>query len=105
MQLNNAEIFLTVQIEGSLASRGKYENAGEAGVKVIDSPKFLKCSFNTTLNNQFVKYAISDESIPKKVFGVGYWNRMSPLKRLTWHIDKYVNDLFPNREYQFTVLD
>ena len=129
MNIKSAEIALTIRLEGRLASRGRYESfvkTDENGKKVISIdrdkdgnieknevivlktlqlPSHHESSTNMKLNNEFVRFAISDDSRPKKQISAGMWKKMPEKVRLKFHIAKYVDDLYPGAEYSYVILE
>ncbi len=129
MKYTNAEVSLTVKTEGCIALRGNYQAAQKVDndgkkiisierdsitreqiktpaiqLKTIQLPKYHDCSSHTILNNQFVRWALSDDSRPKDM-SAGYWKRMPDKIKIKFHVDKYVKDLFGKVEYKFTILE
>jgi hypothetical protein len=128
MNYQNAEVTLTVKTEGPIALRGKYESSpkvdengkpvfsiekndkGEIvkdpvyAVKTIQLPKFNEASHSTTLNNSFVKWAISDDGKPRKVSAT-HWKNLTPKMKLQYHIKQYVVDLYGQAEFEYTILE
>jgi len=128
MKYTESEISLTVQTEGCLALRGKYESHPKLDdqgnpvfsiernakneiernpvfqVKTVQLPKYHNCSIGTKLNNHFVQWALSNESKPKTL-SAGYWNKMSDRQRLHFHVTKYVSDLYGDAKFNYTILE
>lgn len=128
MNYQNAEVSLTVVTEGPIALRGKYEVApktdeqgkqifsiekndkGEIvrdavyALKTTQLPKFNETNFATTLNNNFVQWAISEDGKPRKV-SASHWKILPAKVRLQYHIKKYVTDLYGNAEFRYTILE
>ncbi len=129
MNLKNSEVLLTINLAGALASRGRYNaftKVDENGKKVvaigrdkdgnieksevivlqtIQLPSYHDSSLNTKLNNEFVRFAISEDSRPKKSISAGMWKKMPEKVRLKYHIAKYVDDLYPGCEYSYVILE
>ena len=130
MDYKNTTISVTIQLESSLSLRGKYEatqKVDDKGNKVfevwrnkIDNsierlpvfnlkttqlPKYHNCQLNTTLNEQFCAWAVSDDARPKKTVSVPWWNKLSKTNRLKMAVAQYVADLYgQNAEYSFQIL-
>ena len=129
MKYTNAEVSLTINLEGRIALRGNYQasqkvdndgkkiiaierdpitgeqiKAPAIQLRTIQLPKYHDCTSHTVLNNQFVRWALSDDSRPKDM-SAGYWKRMPDKIKIKFHVDKYVKDLFGKVEYKFTILE
>ena len=129
MKYQESEISLSVIIAGELASRGKYEarqKVDEKGNKMYEMWKnpydgtFERlpviqlrttqlqtqkdCTHCTKLNNSFVQWALSDDSRPKDV-SAGYWNKMNEKNRIHFHVRKYVQEMFGDVKFSYTILE
>lgn len=130
MQYENAEVLLTVKTEGAIALRGDYkaeaktdEKTGKpiyslernmSGELVKEQvfnlrtkrlPLHHECNQQITLNNQFVKWAMSDDARPRKV-SAPWWKKLSNKNRIIFHVNKYVEDMFgKGYEFTYTILE
>ena len=118
MNYTNAEVVLSVDIAGAQATRGSYEfsktnvnyfttdngtkeKVPVGTVKTLVAPVYHECSFGVKLNSQFVNWAISEESRPKKKVSAGYWKNLTRPARLKYHIAKYVDDMFGSANFSY----
>ncbi len=120
MDYKNAEVALTVALGGARAIIGQYEfkQTGIAIEKtesgIVKSPvgnliiKQLPVNHNAevrvTLKSDFVNFAVSDESAPRKA-QPGFWKNLSKKNRLKYHIEKYVGDVYGGGSYEYQVLE
>lgn len=122
MDYNNTEVALTVYRGGAQALRGSYEfkQTGIAFEKAEDGtigkfpvgnliikqlPVFHEDTLRTTLKNDFVKFALSDESRPQKAVSARFWQNLSKKNRLKYHIEKYVQDLYGDAEFTYEIME
>lgn len=128
MNYKNAEINLTINLEGCLATRGKHavspklddkgkqvfsiekNDKGEIvkepvfSLKTLQLPKTSECTFVTNLSNEFVQWALSEESKPKKA-SFQFWKNLPLKAKLHYHIKKFVEDQHGKVEFSYTVLE
>lgn len=121
MNYKTAEIVLTIQLEGRLATRGEYEakkviaiERNDSGaieknevirIQTVKLPCFHECSTSVKLNNNFVRHAISDDGRPKRTISAGMWNKMSPSVKVNLHIAKFADDMYPGCEYSYVIIE
>lgn len=128
MQIKNGKVFLTIELEGRITSRGKYESkqkVDSTGKKVVSIEKDIngtiqrndvfelrtlqlpstsKAAFSVTLGSEFVNFAISEESRPKKI-SAPMWAKLPEKARLVFHVKKYAADLYPGHEFSFSIIE
>lgn len=121
MNYENAEIHLSINLQGGIASRGNYEfkQSGYSWEKVDGKmektpigtlkttvlPKNHECFKSTTLRSQFVNWAISDDARPKREMSAKYWKNLSAKNRLKFHINKYVESTHGDVEFSFEIIN
>ena len=102
---NVTEVDLTVHFRGSQVQAGSYETTvskteeGEVtALKVLDTPSFAKVTQHISLNESFVKGALSEPPKGMKMKLIN-WLGIPEEERLKIHIHRYADDLFPNRKF------
>lgn len=125
----NTTISLSINLQASLATRGKYEASVKTDdqgkvvsqiernsegkmeksdviqLRTIQLPKNHNCEIHTVLNESFCAWAVSDDARPKKTVSVPWWNKLSPKNKLKMAVQQYVWDLYGrDAEFSFQIL-
>ncbi len=114
--LKDSTVIIIFPLPGALLSYGKYEyrertTSGkiitpEQRLFTTEHPVYDNCYKRIILSSDFVNYAISQESRPKRgdnFKAYTFWKVMSEYDRLQYHILKYVNDNNSDR-YDYVIL-
>ena len=128
MNLDNAEIALSIDLQGALASRGhntiepKLDENGKpvmlkaigtnnkvstypaVTLKSIKQAVFHQAAKSVTLGERFVQHAISSKGKPHTIDKAA-WNNMSQKKRLISSIKEYARDMYPGCSYTYTIIE
>ena len=103
--LKPTEVELTVHFRGSQVRPGLYETTvsktaeGETNeLKVIDTPSFSKVTKHVSLGNMFVENALQEPPKGMKM-KIHQWRGMPEEERIKLHVDRYANDLYPERKF------
>ena len=112
MKNTTKEVALTVSFRGVQTSRGRYSYSSSkdennnlvSGVTVLKAPTFSEQTQYIPLGTQFVQGAL--EEAPKHMkMPPHIWTKLPENKRIGIHVDKYVNDMFPNRkDYKYEII-
>lgn len=107
MDYKQAEISLSINMQGSLATRGRYgsfSNSNGTGLLYEQNPTFTKCKKSIHLGTAFVKGAL--EEAPKHLnMKPHIWRKLSEARRINIHIASYVRATHPeHRGYEAEIL-
>ena len=109
---NQTEICLSINLQGSLSSRGEYshyhrveKNGFETnGVKIERLPVFTKCKKTVHLGTEFVKGALEEAPLYLHM-RPQIWRKIPQLKRIAIHVSSYVKAVHPeHRGYELEIL-
>lgn len=112
MQLENAEVLLSVNIAGEQATRGSYDHfhkvnkLGEEmfGVTTVRKVTYHDAKQTVKLGNEFVKGAL-EEAPPEYNMKRHVWRGLPARKRIMIHVKGYIKAMHPgNRGYTVELL-
>ena len=107
MDYKQAEVHLSIVMQGGIASRGKYgyyHNGDKEGLTYEKMPIFTKCKKQIHLGNAFIHGAL--EEAPEHLnMRTNIWRKIPEKKRIEIHVASYVRATHPeHRGYELEIL-
>lgn len=114
MSFNQAEVSLSINLQGSVAIRGKYSSFHKVsrdgievnGIHVDQHPSFTEAKKTIHLSNAFVRGALDEPTASlKNKMKLSFWRNIPEAKRIALHVGAYVSAMHPeHRGYTMEIL-